>query len=75
MFQSQKCSACGGAFHPATGHAWTANLVLCHSCTQDWMKWLRRRQSQFSAVRKGGTTSFMDAALSSVHAAANTSQG
>jgi len=74
MLQNQKCSACGGAFHPATGHAWTANLVLCHRCALDWMKWLRRRQAQFSVGRKGCKTSFISAALTSVHAA-NTSQG
>ena len=65
----QNCSSCGGAFHPATGHTWTPTLVLCRNCTHDFIAWLKDRHGKLSRLRKRdrGTTSFVDAAATSVH--------
>lgn len=65
---TQTCSACGGAFHPATGHAWTPTLVLCHRCALSWIAWLRKRDAQFNRPwrRPDSQQSFVSAALTSV---------
>ena len=63
-----KCSACKGMYHPATGNAWTKNLVLCRGCTLDFVRWLKGREIQFSRPwkRPPSKMSFIDAALTSI---------
>lgn len=38
------CSACTGAFHPATGHQWSERTRLCLSCAREFIVWLKQRQ-------------------------------
>jgi hypothetical protein len=59
------CSKCKGPFHPALGHVWTEDTRLCHSCTLNFIKWLKAREAQMSRVKKGMKTSFTQAALTS----------
>lgn len=57
-----KCSACGGPYHPATGHMHTENVVLCGPCTRDMLAWVKKHTS-----RKGGRTGgFYEAAATSI---------
>jgi hypothetical protein len=65
-----KCSACGGAFHIATGHCWTESCVLCMRCTKDFIQWLKGREGRYSKPwRKDKTGSiFIEAALTSIGA-------
>jgi len=65
-----QCLICRGPFHPATGHKWTETCALCLRCTLDWIDWLKRREAQMRAIlkKKKQTTSFMEAALTSIKA-------
>ena len=36
-----KCSCCGGPFHPATGHEFGGKGRFCGPCTRDFFKWVR----------------------------------
>ena len=38
---NQRCSACGGVYHPASGHAWSEETVLCGPCTREFFDWLK----------------------------------
>lgn len=65
----QRCSSCDGAYHPAIGHAWTENIVLCQSCTLNFVKWLKDREGYLRKPwRKGlkSKESFIEAAKTSV---------
>lgn len=57
------CSACGGPYHPATGHAWTKDTVLCQKCARYYMQWVRENAGT-KAKRRGDD--FSTAALTSI---------
>jgi hypothetical protein len=40
---TDRCASCGGAAHPATGHAWSAATLVCGPCIRAFMAWLRNR--------------------------------
>lgn len=67
-----RCSACGGMFHPATGHCWTETCVLCLGCTKDFIRWIKAREAQYGRPwrRRGKRfdATFTDAALTSIKA-------
>jgi len=60
------CAKCGAPTHPATYHAWSETCVLCGPCADSWRVWLKRREAQFSHCLRGETTSFAQAALTSI---------
>ena len=37
---TDKCSACRGVYHPATGHVHSNNTVLCGPCTRHYFAWV-----------------------------------
>ncbi len=41
-----RCSACKGPFHPATGHAHSEHTFLCGPCTRHFYKWVRQHTSR-----------------------------
>jgi hypothetical protein len=61
-----KCSACRGAYHPATGHAWSASLVLCLRCAKDFIHWIKVHERAYNRPwRKPASKkiSFIEAAI------------
>jgi hypothetical protein len=36
-----RCFACGGPFHPASGHAWMPDVVYCGRCIRSFYDWVR----------------------------------
>jgi hypothetical protein len=51
------CAACGGAAHDATGHRWSAKVLVCGPCARRFFKWAQGH----TRPRKG--LSFYDAAV------------
>ena len=39
------CTACGGVYHPDTGHRFTETAVLCGPCTRDMVKFVKGRMA------------------------------
>lgn len=39
----ERCAACKGVAHPATGHAWSAAVLVCGPCTRAFFAWARNR--------------------------------
>ncbi len=37
----RKCSACGGAAHPATGCEYSATVIVCGPCVRRFWRWAR----------------------------------
>lgn len=37
-----RCSSCKGVFHPQTGHAHSAAVVICGPCARRFFAWLER---------------------------------
>ena len=35
------CFFCGGAAHPATGHAYSERVLACHRCTLEAFRWVK----------------------------------
>jgi len=67
----KRCSACGGPWHPATGHQPSPNIRLCLRCTRDHINWLKQREASMGRPWRGKDgnkykTSFTDAALTSI---------
>jgi hypothetical protein len=46
------CYFCGGAAHPATGHAYSENVLVCWRCTLETWAWLQTFTNQ-KGRRKG----------------------
>ncbi len=40
------CSACGGIYHPATGHVLSVNMRLCGPCARNMSTWVKRHVSK-----------------------------
>lgn len=38
-----KCFFCGGAAHPATGHAYSATVIACRNCFMEFFMWAKAR--------------------------------
>jgi hypothetical protein len=36
-----KCMVCKGPFHPASGHAWSEEAVVCGPCIRHFYEWVR----------------------------------
>lgn len=66
------CSACGGTFHPATGHRHSEKVVLCGVCARDFMEWIKDRENSMAARKKDKLTgkkqseSWSDCAIKSI---------
>lgn len=58
---SDVCNACGGPYHPSTGHVFTPTHVVCGPCARSWKDWLKGMMS-----RRWGGQRFYDHALTSV---------
>ncbi len=65
-----KCSACKGAWHPATGHAHGPMCRLCLRCTQDYIAWIKGQHRRCSTPwrKPPSEGSFDDAARTSIGA-------
>lgn len=50
-----RCSACGGVYHEATGHRHSDRTRLCGPCARDWLAWLKRH-----TARRWGKLRFYD---------------
>lgn len=61
-----KCSACGGTFHPATGHVLSDKMQLCGLRAKDFWRWMKGRMGAMSSTRRGDKESFAEAASKSV---------
>lgn len=59
-----RCSACGGVYHPASGHRWGDRVVLCGPCTRHFIAWVKAHTQ-----RRWGGVKFYDHAATSVRAA------
>lgn len=56
-----KCFACGGPYHPASGHAWTAfGVVYCGPCARHFLTWMKGHVAQ----RRRGFDFYGEAATS-----------
>jgi len=63
------CFFCGGAAHPATGHAYSATVLACYNCTVEAFRFVVGHTNKKAARRqsKGGefaaTLSFYESAV------------
>jgi hypothetical protein len=48
----QCCFRCQGAAHPATGHAFTTDVLYCGPCTRTFFKWVREHTSKRPSKRQ-----------------------
>ena len=58
--QRQKCFACGGPFHPATGHYHRPDVAICGRCARSFLSWLKGHTKR----RWGGHDFYAEAATS-----------
>ena len=65
-----KCAVCDNPYHPATGHAFTDNLVLCGVHAREFYDWYKKRMLSMQArLKKKGvrqSESFHDVAMRSI---------
>ena len=63
-----RCSACKGPAHPATGHAFTATMMLCGPCTRNFIRWIKQREAMMGhkSKRHNSNTTWTEAALTSI---------
>jgi hypothetical protein len=61
--ESEKCSACGGPFHPATGHYHQADVRVCGPCMRHFVDWVKTHTKGKYGHPK---SSFYDAAATSI---------
>lgn len=59
--ESTKCIACGGPYHPSTGHLHQADAPVCGPCTKHFVTWLKSHTK-----RKWGGEDFYEAAKTSI---------
>ncbi len=43
---SPRCSACGGVYHEATGHAFSPTTRLCGPCARNMVAWVKKHVSK-----------------------------
>lgn len=66
------CAVCKAPYHPATGHRFTKDTVLCGACARDFLAWYKARMGAMGARIKNRTTglrdteSFQDSAAKSI---------
>lgn len=41
FLRCRSCAVCGGPYHPASGHAWPSDVVICGPCTRAFFAWVR----------------------------------
>jgi hypothetical protein len=58
--QGQRCFACGGPFHPATGHYHRPDVAICGRCARSFLSWLKGHTKR----RWGGHDFYAEAATS-----------
>jgi hypothetical protein len=54
------CFACGGPFHPASGHVWPNGAEYCGPCIRHFFDWAKRH----AAGRRKGADFYAEAATS-----------
>lgn len=59
------CFFCGGAAHPATGHAYSATVLACHRCTVEAFRFVQGHTNKKASGKKHTKTalSFYEAAV------------
>lgn len=59
------CFFCGGAAHPATGHAYSERVLACRRCTLEAFSWVRGHTNKKASGKKHTKTalSFYEAAV------------
>lgn len=59
------CFFCGGAAHPATGHAYTARVLACYRCTKEAFAFVKSHTNKKASGKKYVKTamSFYEAAV------------
>lgn len=57
-----RCFACGGPYHPSTGHVLSKKAALCGPCAIDFYKWYRQRMKSMNRVKPPSTESWNEAA-------------
>lgn len=55
MLSQNRCSACKGVYHEATGHRHSEKTVLCGPCARNYLNWLKGHTN-----RKWGGVRFYD---------------
>lgn len=48
------CFFCGGAAHPATGHAYSERVLACRRCTLEAFSFVREHTNKKAARRQRG---------------------
>lgn len=62
------CFFCGGAAHPATGHAYSASVLAWRRCTVEAFSWVREHTNKRAGRRHVRTAeSFYEAAARFSH--------
>jgi hypothetical protein len=61
--ESEKCSACGGPFHPASGHYHQADVRVCGPCMKHFVQWFKGHSKGKYGHPKA---SFYEAAVTSI---------
>lgn len=54
-YTSEKCVACGGPAHPATGFVLSDKAILCGPCAQDFYQWYRKRMNNQNRPKDGSS--------------------
>lgn len=63
------CFACGGPYHPATGHVWLPWMVVyCGPCIRSFYAWARQHMRPWRARKGEEPRDFYKAAATSVRA-------
>ncbi len=59
------CFFCGGAAHPATGHAYSERVLACHRCTLEAFAFVRGHTNKKASGKKHMRTalSFYESAV------------
>ncbi len=59
------CFFCGGAAHPATGHAYSETCLACHRCTLEAFRFVQGHTNKKASGKKHTKTalSFYEAAV------------
>jgi hypothetical protein len=58
-----KCIQCGGPFHPASGHQWSKEAVVCGRCHRNFIDWLKIQLKRITRKKR-----FYVEAVSSIRA-------
>ena len=56
-----RCFACGGPYHPATGHLFQIDIAYCGACYRPFLQWFKGRMNMVCRKHR-----FYDAAATSI---------